>query len=179
GEAKRPGSKEMRKKIQFGLVALAAVSIVAMPASGWAQKPHGAGNPAPHADRPPPNPNRAPQNLNRPADRPPQVHAGPQRNLNNGARPGYGARPNLTPRQQLGVGAARPWVDRMRDLSPRQRENVLQNSRAFQNLSPEQQNKIRQQFNQWDRMTPQQQADQRAKEDTWRNLTPAQRDHIK
>src|SRR5271157_713167 len=190
----------MRKKIQFGALALAAASIVAMPGSGWAQKPRGAGNPTPSAHRPPQNhaqpkaqapwpnananrppviPGRAPQNLNRPADRPPQVHAGPQGNFNNGARPGLGARPNLMPRQQLGVGAARPWVDRMRDLSPRQRENVLQNSRAFQNLSPEQQNKIRQQFNQWDRMTPQQQADQRAKEDTWRNLTPAQRDHIK
>ena len=79
----------------------------------------------------------------------------------------------------MGVGAARPWVDRMRDLSPGQRDNVLQNSRAFQNLSPDQQNKIRQQFNQWDRMTPLQRADQRTKEDTWRRMTPEQRDHIK
>jgi len=79
----------------------------------------------------------------------------------------------------LGVGAARPWVDRMRDLSPQQRENVLQNSRAFQNLSPEQQGKIRQQFKQWDGWTPQQRADQRTKEETWRQMTPQQRDHIK
>jgi hypothetical protein len=193
----------MRKKIQFGVVALAAVSIVAVPGSRWAQKPPGGGNPAPHADRapqhqaqpksqasrphqqnpnanrPPLNPNRAPQNPNRPAARPPQAHAGPQGNFNNGARPGYGARPNLTPRQQLGVGAARPWVDRMRDLSQGQRENVLQNSRAFQNLSPEQQNKIHQQFNQWDRMTPQQQANLRENENTWRNLTPGQQQHLK
>ena len=185
----------MRKKIQFGLVMLAAVGIVAAPGTGWAQKPHAAGNPAPHADRPPqaqpkpqahPNanrppvsPNRAPANPNRPYNRPPQAQTGPRGNFNNGARPGYGGQPNLSARQQLGVGSARPWVDRMRDLSPQQRENVLQNSRAFQNLSPEQQGKIRQQFNQWDRMTPQQRADQRVKEETWRNLTPAQRDHIK
>jgi len=188
----------MRKKIQIGLLALAAVSIVAVPVSGWAQKPPGGGNPAPHADRPPQhqaqpkapasrpytnrppaNPNRAPANPNRSIGRPPQLHAGPRGNFNNGARPGYGARGNVTPRQQLGVGAARPWVDRMRDLSPGQRENVLQNSRAFQNLSPDQQNKIRQQFNQWDRMTPLQRADQRTKEDTWRRMTPEQRDHIK
>jgi hypothetical protein len=184
----------MRKKIQFSVVALAAVSIVAVPGSSWAQKPPSGGNPTPHADRapqhqaqpksqasrpnananrPPLNPNRAPQNPNRPANRPPQIHAGPQGNFNNGARR------NFTPRQQLGVGAARPWVDRMRDLSPRQRESVLQNSRAFQNLSPEQQNKIRQQFNQWDRMTPQQQANLRANEETWRGLTPEQKQHIK
>jgi len=190
----------MCKKIQFGLLALAALSIAAVPGSVWAQKPHGAGNPAPHVDRPPQhqaqpkaqssqahpnanrppaNPNRAPQNPNRPANRPPQNFAGPRANLNNQARPGNGAPGNGTARQQLGVGAARPWVDRMRDLSPQQRENVLQNSRAFQNLSPEQQNKIRQQFNQWDRMNPQQRVDQRTKEDTWRNLTPAQREHIK
>ena len=193
----------MRKKIQFGLLALAAVCIVAMPVCSWAQKPQGGGNPAPHADRPPQhqappraqrsqphtqnpnanrppaNSNRAPQNSNRPSGRQPQTYARPPANLNNGARPGYGARGNVTPRQQLGVGAARPWVDRMRELSPGQRENVLQNSRAFQNLSPDQQNKIRQQFKQWDGWTPQQRADQRIKEDTWRRMTPEQRDHIK
>src|SRR5271157_5093916 len=190
----------MRTKFQFGLLALAALSIVAMPGSVWAQKPRGAGNAAPSANRPPQNqaqpkaqasrpranvnrplanPNRAPANRNRPANRPQQNFAGPRGNFNNQARPGFEARGNVTPRQQLGVGAARPWVDRMRDLSPQQRENVLQNSRAFQNLAPDKQNKIRQQFNQWDRMNPQQRVDQRTKEDTWRNLTPAQREHIK
>jgi len=191
----------MRKKIQLGLLAIVAMSIAAMPGSGSAQKPHAAGNAAPHADRPPqsqakpkaqaahpqnPNANRPPANSNRApaksnqsANRPPRNTPGPRANFNNQAHPGYGARGNLTPRQQLGVGAARPWVDRMRDLSPGQRENVLQSSRAFQNLSPEQQSKIRQQFNQWDRMTPQQRSDQRTKEDTWRQMTPAQRDHIK
>ncbi len=190
----------MRKKIQFGLLALAAVSIAAMPGSSWAQKPRGAGNSTlnanrppqnqarpkpqasqahPNANRPPANPNRAPQNLNRPANRPPQNHGGPQGNFNNGARPGFAARPNPTPRQQLGVGAARPWVDRMRDLSPQQRESVLQNSRAFQNLAPDKQNKIRQQFNQWDRMTPQQREDLRGNERTWIQMTPQQREHIK
>jgi len=127
GKADGPGGKEMRKKTQFGALVLAGIGFVAMPGSGWAQKPRGAGNPAPNvnrpaqnapqphpnANRPPVNPNRAPQNANRPANRPPQNHAGPQGNFNNGARAGYAARPNLTPRQQLGVGAARPWVDRI------------------------------------------------------------------
>jgi ferric-dicitrate binding protein FerR (iron transport regulator) len=67
----------------------------------------------------------------------------------------------------------------MRDLTPAQRERVLQNSRAFQNLSPDKQSKIRQQFNQWDHMSPQQQASLRQKEQTWRNLTPEQQQHLK
>jgi ferric-dicitrate binding protein FerR (iron transport regulator) len=67
----------------------------------------------------------------------------------------------------------------MRDLSPQQRERVLQNSRAFQNFSPDKQSKIRQQFNQWDRMTPQQRATMRENEGIWRRLTPEQQQHIK
>jgi hypothetical protein len=67
----------------------------------------------------------------------------------------------------------------MRELSPQQRDRVLQNSKAFQNLSPEKQNKIRQQFSQWDHLTPQQQASLRENENTWRKLTPEQQQHIK
>jgi hypothetical protein len=67
----------------------------------------------------------------------------------------------------------------MRQLSPKQREEVLQNSHAFQSLSPEKQNKIRQQFSQWDRMTSQQQSTLRQNENTWRKLTPEQQQHIK
>jgi len=67
----------------------------------------------------------------------------------------------------------------MRDLTPSQRERVLQNSRAFQNLPPDKQNRIRQQFNQWDRMNPQQRADLREREATWKHLTPEQQQHIR
>ncbi len=86
---------------------------------------------------------------------------------------------NLTPRQQLGVGAPRPWVDTMRQMPPAQRERFFQNSPAFQRMSPAQQNRIRQQFNQWDRMTPQQRADQTQKEHVWSQMTPEQREHVK
>ena len=96
----------------------------------------------------------------------------------NGDRPNAN-KPNLTPRQQLGVGAPRPWVDQMREMHPAQREKVLQNNRTFQNLPPQQQESIRKQFHQWDHMSPQQRADQAAREDTWRRMTPEQREHIK
>lgn len=85
----------------------------------------------------------------------------------------------MTPRQQVGVGSPRPFVDRMRALTPQQRDRVLQSSRAFQSLSPEQQGRIKQQFNQWDKMTPAQRLDLQTKENTWRKMTPEQRDHIK
>lgn len=90
-----------------------------------------------------------------------------------------GANRNLTPRQQLGVGAARPWVQRMRQATPAERERFFQHSPAFRNLPPEKQNRIREQFNRWDRMTPQQRADLQEKERIWQSLTPEQKNHIR
>ena len=180
----------MRTRLKFGMVVLAVAACAAGPVTCLRRRP------IPivrrkailrprllprirkiritNADRPPANPNHPPANQN---NRAPQSHVAPQANYSKAYRPNGGA--NLNQRQQLGVGAARPWVDTMRELSPAQRERVLQNSRAFQNLSPDKQNKIRQQFNQWDHMTPQQRQDLRSKEAIWTHLTPEQRDHIK
>lgn len=187
-------NEEMRwRKFQFGLQVLAALAMFTLPGLTAAQKPH-PDRPPQHQPQPhpnsqhPANTNHPPANANHPlannyaAQHPnPNQNPHPNQNFNNnnGARNGTGAVYNPTPRQQLGVGAARPWVDQMRDLTPRQREQVLQNSKAFQNLSPDKQAKIRQQFNQWDRMTPTDRARLRENEATWRKLTPDQRDHIK
>jgi len=120
--------------------------------------------------------------------RPPAAMTGPPRSNNFNSRPNQfnnnrlnenGPGATLRPGQQVGVGAPRPFVDRMRDLNSQQRDRVLQSSRAFQNLAPEQQNRIRQQFNQWDHLNTQQRADLRAKEDTWRKMTPEQRSYVK
>ena len=183
----------MRSRLKFAMVLLALAACAAMPAGASAQKAHpdrppqshpAAAPPPAHApahpqnqnhnDRPPANPNHSPANQE---NRAPQSHVAPQANYNNAYRPNGGA--NLNPRQQLGVGSARPWVDTMRELTPAQRDRVLQNSRAFQNLSPDKQARIRQQFSQWDHMTPQQRANLRQNENTWRKLTPDQQQHIK
>jgi len=181
----------MRKGLQFGVAMLAAASCVALSGSVWAQKAHPDRPPqtqaAPahpqnqnhNANRPPANADRPPASANSGNARAPQSHLVPQANFNNANRPPNGSGAKLNPRQQVGVGSPRPWVDSMRDLTPQQRERVLQSSRAFQNLSPDKQNKIRQQFNQWDHMSPNQRADLREKEQTWRSLSPEQRDHIK
>jgi hypothetical protein len=188
------------RKLQSGLKVFALAACVSIPVLCLAQNPHPDRPPqhqapAPHAPAAqapthqshpqPTNPNRPPANANRTPSNPPHPNQAPHNNFNNGtnnhngARNGSGATYVPTPRQQLGVGAPRPWVDQMRDLSPQQRDRVLQNSKAFQNLSPDKQSRIRQQFNQWDRMNPSQKSDLVQKERTWRNLTPEQREHIK
>jgi len=184
----------LRKGFQLALMMIAGGACLALPLVVRAQNPHADRPPQhqapPHASPPHPqnqNANRPPANPNRPApnasggnNRPQGAQNGrPQTNLNNenGVRNGQGA--GLSTRQQMGMGGPRPWVDQMRSLTPQQREQVLQNSKAFQSLSPDKQAKIRQQFNQWDRMTPQQRADQQIKENNWRQLTPEQREHIK
>jgi len=177
-------------KLQFGVKLLAIAASVAIPALCAGQNPHADRPPqhqapAPHVSPHPANPNRPPANANRTPYNAPHPNQGPHNNFNNGTnnhngvRNGAGAGYAPTPRQQLGVGAARPWVDQMRDLSPRQRDQVLQNSKAFQNLSPEKQNRIRQQFSQWDHMSVQQQSTLRQNEGIWRKLTPEQQQHIK
>ena len=180
----------MKTWLKFGgwMVALGISAGIATPCVA-AQRPR-----VEYAQQKPPKPANAPKAQNqKPAARPPQQprqqgarkddrppYAGntqPQGNGFDSARgPGNG---RLTPRQQLSVGSPRPWVDQMRSLPPRQRERVLENSRAFQNMPSEQQSRIRQQFNQWDKLSPQQRVDQQAREQTWRQLTQEQRQHIK
>ena len=184
----------MRKGFQLGLMVIVGVAYLALPLMVQAQNPHAdrppqhqapphASQPHPqnhNANRPPANPNRPGPNANGGNNRPQGAQNGrpeTDRNHENGVRNGQGA--GLSTRQQMGVGAPRPWVDQMRSLTPQQREQILQSSKAFQSLSPDKQAKIRQQFNQWDRMTPQQRADQQIKENNWRQLTPEQREHIK
>jgi hypothetical protein len=184
----------MRKRVQLGVAILAAVAHVALAGNACAQKPHTTPPPPSHPaaaqtsqahpqkqnpNRPPANPNRPPASENQGNNRPPQSNNAPHTNFNSENRPPNGQGAHLNQRQQAGVGSPKPWVDSMRDLTPAQRERVLQNSKAFQNLSPDKQNKIRQQFSQWDHMSPQQQTKLRENEQTWRNLSPEQRDHIK
>ena len=181
----------MTKRLQFGFVLAASIGFLSLAPRASAQTAH-PDRPPQRQQAPAANTSRPParnQNANRPPvqnQSRPQTTVGPahgnsfQPNNTRNDRPnGVNNGVRMTPRQQIGVGAPRPFVDRMRDLNPQQRDRVLQNSRAFQNLAPEQQNRIRNQFSQWDRMSAGQRADLREKENTWRSLTPEQRDHIK
>src|SRR5277367_2561836 len=185
----------MRTQLQFArwILCVALCGVVSLPCA--AQKNHPAPPPArqSHArfrQQPPPkqqnhpkaNPNRPPATQEHPAGQTPNANrSNPGTGAGAGACAGgnNAAGRNLTPRQQLGVGAPRPWLQTMRELPPAQRERFFQSSPAFRNLPPERQNKIRQQFNQWDHMSAQQRADQVAKERNWQSLNPEQRNHIK
>jgi hypothetical protein len=184
----------MKTRLQIGgwLLALGLSAGMAMPCAAaqrarFAQqrtpKPPRAQNQRPAAHAPQSRPQQQTPSQNRPPntgnnqEKPPQNNAQPRGYGEAGGQGAGGAK--LTPLQQLGAGAPRPWVDQMRSLKPGARDQVLQNSRAFQNLPQEQQNRIRQQFNQWDKMSPQQRADQQDRERVWRGLTQEQRQHIK
>ena len=177
----------MRTRLQFvrWILGVALCGVVLLPCA--AQKNHPA-PPPPRQEHPPfrqqqkpkqqnqpkGNPNRPPVYPGRPTGQPPSANR-----PNPGAGANNTAGRNLTPRQQLGAAAPGPWMQRMRQLPPSERERFFQNSPAFQRMPPEQQNRIRQQFSQWDRMNPQQRADQTAKEQVWARMTPEQREHIK
>jgi len=118
-------------------------------------------------------------NPNRPPAEPRAEQARPDRPSGAGEGGAHAANHNLTPRQQLGVGAPGPWVQRMRQLTPAQREAFFRSSPAFRNLPSEKQDKLREQFNRWDGMTPQQKTDQITRENNWKSLTPEQQTHIK
>src|SRR5580693_2080667 len=111
----------MRTGLQFvrWMLGVALCAVVSLPCV--AQKNHPA-PPPPRPNRPqfaqqkppkpqnqnPPkgNPNRPPVNQGRPAGQPPSVINRPNQGTGVGANNGTGR--NLTPRQQLGVGAPRP-----------------------------------------------------------------------
>src|SRR5580700_4290824 len=176
----------MRTRLQFvrWILGVALCGVVLLPCA--AQKNHPA-PPPPRQEHPPfrqqqkpkqqnqpkGNPNRPPVYPGRPTGQPPSANR-----PNPGAGANNAAGRNLTPRQQLGAAAPGPWMQRMRQLPPSERERFFQNSPAFQRMPPEQQNRIRQQFSQWDRMNPQQRADQTAKEQVWAQMTPDRRQAI-
>ena len=82
-------------------------------------------------------------------------------------------RSNVPPHSQ------HPMVDRLRQMSPQERERFFQNDERFHNLPPQQQAQIRQRSQNWDRMTPQQRQDMREREQVWQRMTPDQRQHVR
>jgi hypothetical protein len=172
----------IRVQIVRWMVALSLCAGVSMPAAAQKNHPGGQVRAAHQQVKPPKpnpprnNPNRPPANQARPKQ---QEQAQPRPNGGGGAGPNGGGNFKQTPRQQLGVGAPRPWMQRMREATPAQRERFFQNSPAFRNLPPERQQRLRESLNRWDRMNPQQKADQVEKERNWQSLSAEQKAHIK
>src|SRR5580692_6823809 len=135
----------MRTRLQFvrWILGVALSGVVLLPCA--AQKNHPA-PPPPRTERPHFSQQQQPQQRNqnppkRDPNRPPGYQGrpvGPPPPSANRPNPGAGANNaagrNSTPRQQLGVGAPGPWMQRMRQLPPSQRERFFQNSPAFQRM---------------------------------------------
>src|SRR5260221_9569040 len=136
----------MIKRFQFGrmLMALASIAVIGGLGTGSlfaqshpdrppqrqsTQAP--APKPATNAHVNPPNANRPSVNqTNRPSNhvnngnenRPPSAPSGPTRTNNFNNRPnGNAPVARMSPRQQVGVGSPRPFVEKMRDLTPQHR----------------------------------------------------------
>ena len=74
----------------------------------------------------------------------------PPSNFNNRPNEYHNNRPyengpgtTLRPRQQVGVGAPRPFVDRMRDLNPQQRADLRAKEDTWRRMTPEQRSYVK------------------------------------
>jgi len=76
------------------------------------------------------------------------------------------------------VGLPPTWIENLRDKSPEEQEQFMQNSRAFQNLPAWRQQQIRNNLERW-RQLPEEQKDRiRATERMLEQATPEQREHF-
>jgi hypothetical protein len=83
------------------------------------------------------------------------------------------------PGERALAGLPGPWVQRLKDMPPDQRERFLQNNQRFQSLPPEQQQRIRQNLQNYDRLTPEQKHEIEERGKIWNQMTPEQREHAK
>jgi len=95
------------------------------------------------------------------------------------AAPGRQFAPSERPAETPRAGAKPPWVDRLRNIPPQERERVLENQDKFRSLPSDRQEHIRRDFQRWDRLTPLQRDELRDRERVWRQMTPEQREHIR
>jgi hypothetical protein len=67
---------------------------------------------------------------------------------------------------------------RLRDMSPQEREHFMQNNQRFQSLSPQEQQQVRQTLKKWDRLSPAERVALRDRQAALDRLPPAQRQHL-
>jgi hypothetical protein len=143
-----------------GLCELGLMAALAVPCVVAAQHPreqHGQQRPAPRAE-------------NRHNDRPANAGRGqnsPRYNANGGGNGGRGGTPQTNPQERL------------RNMSPQERQRVFQNEQRLRNLPPAQQQELRNRAQVWQRMTPEQR--DHIRNDVlpkWRQMPPDRRQAI-
>lgn len=84
-----------------------------------------------------------------------------------------------TPGERGLVGLPPKWAENLRDKSPEEQEQFMQNSREFQNLPPWRQQQIRNNLERW-RQLPEEQKERIRRIGTLlENATPEQREHFR
>lgn len=172
-----------RCKLIFAVVFAFSMALAAQPASAQRRGP--AGNPNP------PHPHQggnAKHNPNGGKQGQPRANGG-QRNPNagrpNGSRPNAGngaAGPNKADANEQQnrrlAGLPPKWVQNLRDRSPQEQEQFMQNNQQFRNLPPERQAQVRQNLAKWNKLPPEQQNAIRDRERILSRMTPEQREHF-
>lgn len=184
----------MKLRLQFGGVLIALAISVAMALPCAAQKPETKRTPqnreanrpprqqqgqAPRQERRQPPEARKPQHERQNVERP--NNARPNRATesistpNAGNRPpnvrGESERPNFNPNRPPNAGNSP--AKRFQDLSPADRQRVLQNREKFDRLPPQKQQEMREAARNWQRLTPNQQS--HIKNDVlpqWKQMSP-------
>jgi hypothetical protein len=116
------------------------------PRGGYAQNPPRGGN----ANRQPGNPDRRSANDNRPRGNPnPRAYDNGSGNRND--------RPQNSYRQQTPAVPPPNVQERLRNMSPQERNRLVENQRKFKQLPPQKQQDMKRAAENWRRLTPEQQ----------------------
>lgn len=92
--------------------------------------------------------------------------------------------PSVKPKAQQpnlrGLAGLPPkWVENLREMSPEEQEQFMQNNQQFQNLPPQRQEQIRKNLQNWNRLPPVQRDALRDRAAVLEKLTPQQRVYVR
>ncbi len=83
------------------------------------------------------------------------------------------------PNERAMEGLPPKWVERVRDMSPEQQQQFLENNAQFKQLPPGRQQQILQNLDKWNRLTPEQKQEAIDRERLLEQLTPEQREYVR
>ena len=83
-------------------------------------------------------------------------------------------------RMRAGQAARRAgFFARLRELPPKEQEQILKNNKRFRNLPPQRQQRIRENLRRWNQLSPEQKQQVRQRERIYSHLTPEQRQGVR
>lgn len=71
------------------------------------------------------------------------------------------------------------WGEQLRDMSPEEQQQFMQNNEQFQHLPPERQDQIRRNLQRWNSLSPEQKQKARQAEAALERMTPEQRQYVR